>query len=118
MVHQRGPICSRHGRLTEMRMVPKRSCLIWGGKLIQKRFIRSDRALGDTNRTVRPTTSVLEQAMPMLIDQRYWISCLKKTTYNAGARLHRRVCQLIDHIQIERVALTSWLSHEHVGQMR
>ena len=54
-----------------MRMVPKRSCLIWNLELIQKGIFGSDRALADTVRTVRPVTPLLEQAMPMLIDQAY-----------------------------------------------
>jgi hypothetical protein len=57
------------GELTVMRMVPKGSCLIWNVELIQKGIFRSDRALVDTNRTVRPVTPTLEQTMPMLMDQ-------------------------------------------------
>ena len=53
-----------------MRMVPKRSSLIQILELIQKGIFRSNRTLVDTNRTVRPVTSILEQAMPMLVDQR------------------------------------------------
>ena len=52
-----------------MRMVPKRSCLIWNRELIQKGILRSDRTLVDTDGTVRPVTLLLEQAMPMLIDR-------------------------------------------------
>ena len=56
--------------LTVMRMVPKRSCLIWNFELIQKGIFRHDWALVDTVRTVRPGTPLLEQAMPMLVDHR------------------------------------------------
>lgn len=81
--------------LTVMRMVPKCSRLIWDIELIQKGISRSDRTLGDTNRTVCPVAPFLKNAMPMLMDQSHDLTSAWTAgwdTYNAGARHHRCLC--------------------------
>ena len=79
-----------------MRMVPKRSCLIWNLKLIQKGISRSDGALVDTNRAVRPVTPLLEEAMPMLIDQ----GCDLMLKYNMNSLRSRLTMLVVDTIDM------------------
>ena len=80
--------------------------MVGGGELVQERMARRDGALSDPSRTIRPSTARLEETMPMLryfgehrINERYLV------TYDAGRAEHGRICQCIDDIQGECVAL-------------
>ena len=93
-----------------MRMVPKRSCLIWDGELIQERISGNNWALRNSNRTICKVSPFLEYSMPMLVVfdnvEKNEIGILSSTfTYNTRASKHGGVRQLIDHIEIKLVAL-------------
>jgi hypothetical protein len=49
-----------------MRMVPESAGLFGVSKFVEERISRNDRALCDSDRTIRPLGSTLKDTMPML----------------------------------------------------
>ena len=49
-------------------MVPECSCLVGNLELVQERMARRDRALVDSDWTVRPCRAFLEETVPVLED--------------------------------------------------
>ena len=96
-----------------MGMIPICPGLVGRREGIQERIARGDRALVYAYRTVGPRTVRLKDTVPMLDDvstvtsshQQDVISSCE--TYDARAPQHGRIRQLINNVEIERVALDS-----------
>lgn len=51
-----------------MGMIPVRAGLLLHGKVVQKRILRSYRALRNERRPIRPVRAILKNTMPVLRD--------------------------------------------------
>ena len=94
---------------TMMWVVPECSRLVRYAELIQKRITRRNGALGDTNWTISPVSTFLEQTVPVLREYKvfiFWGCVMQNYTHNACAREHSSVSQFVDDVQAKCISLT------------
>ncbi len=88
-------------------MVPERSSLVGSGEVVQERVAGRDGTLVDESRPICPVRSFLEETVPMLRKSKQSSEGITNDidTYNSRRLEHRTVGELVDHIDLEVIAL-------------